>query len=137
MKLQTKLTLFNTISKLVIVTLFVLLLPAIIKNINRSFTDSKLQKQKTKVLKLIKASGIKNYVYAAYSPLKEEFYSLDEDSLDEKLDTTQNEQRKIEVDTIAYRVLSYDFTVDKKTYLLEIGKSIDSIDETATPLQSI
>ncbi len=111
MKLRTKLTLFNTISKLVLVTLFVLLLPALIRNINQNFTDSKLQKQKNKVLKIISTSGIKNYLYAAYSPLKEEFYSLDEDTLDEYLDTIKNEKRKIEGDTIEYRILSYNFIV--------------------------
>jgi two-component system sensor histidine kinase ArlS len=137
LKLKTKLTLFNTISKLVIVTLFILLLPALIRNINQNFTDTKLRKQKTKVLQLIKAAGIKNYVYAAYSPLKEEYYSLDEDSLDEHLDTIINEKRKIEGDTIDYRILSYNFVVSKKNYLLEIGKSVDTIGETTTPLQNI
>ena len=137
MKLKTKLTLFNTISKLVIVTLFVLLLPALIRNINQSFTDNKLQKQKNKILKIIKTSGIKDYVYATYSPLKEEYYSLDEDSLDESLDTIQNEKRKIEGDTIAYRILSYNFIANKKNYLLEIGRSIDTIEETSGPLQNI
>jgi signal transduction histidine kinase len=137
LKLKTKLTLFNTLSKLVIVTLFILLLPALIRNINQNFTDNKLRKQKTKVLQLIKAAGIKDYVYAAYSPLKEEYYSLDEDSLNEHLDTIINEKRKIEGDTIEYRILSYNFAVSKKNYLLEIGKSVDTIGETSTPLQNI
>ncbi len=137
MKLKTKLTLFNTISKLVIVTLFVLLLPSLIKNINQNFTDGKLQKQKKKLLKIISASGVKNYLYTAYSPLKEEFYSLDEDTLDEYQDTIKNEPRKIEGDTIEYRILSYNFIVAKKNYLLEIGKSVDTIGETTTPLQNI
>jgi len=137
LKLQTKLTLFNTISKLVIVALFVLLLPVLIKNINQNFTDSKLQKQKNKVLEIIRTSGIKANLYAAYSPLKQEYYSLDEDSLDESLDTIKNEKRKIEGDTIAYRILSYNFSVNKKNYLLEIGKSVDSIGETTKPLQNI
>jgi len=137
LKLRTKLTLFNTISKLVLVTLFVLLLPVLIRNINQSFTDSKLQRQKKKVLGIIKTSGIKNNLYAAYSPLKDQFYSLDEDSLEENLDTIRNEKRKIEGDTIDYRILSYNFMLDKKSYLLEIGKSIDSIEETTAPLQNI
>ena len=128
---------FNTISKLVIVTLFVLLLPLLIRNINQNFTDNKLNKQKGKVLKLIKASGINNYVYAAYSPLKEEYYNLDEDPLNEHLDTIKNEKRKIEGDTIEYRILSYNFIVNKKKYLLEIGKSVNTIGETTTPLQNI
>jgi two-component system sensor histidine kinase ArlS len=137
LKLNTKLTLFNAISKLVIVILFVSLLPVLIRNINQNFTDSKLHKQKNKILHIIKTSGTKDNVYATYSPLKEEYYSLDEDSLNEHLDTIKNEKRKIEGDTIAYRILSYNFIVNKKNYLLEIGKSVDTIGETTSPLQNI
>ncbi len=36
-----------------------------------------------------------------------------------------------------YRILSYNFAVNKTNYLLEIGKSVDTIDETTTPLQNI
>ncbi|MDF2435079.1 MAG: two-component system, OmpR family, sensor histidine kinase ArlS [Mucilaginibacter sp.] len=137
MKLETKLTLFNALSKLVIVILFVLLLPSVIKSINQGFTDSKLRKQKNKLIQIIKTSGVKNYVYATYSPLKEEYYSLDADSLKEKLDTIKNEKRKIEGDTIQYRILSYNFMDGKRKYLLEIGKSVDTIGETTSPLQNI
>jgi two-component system sensor histidine kinase ArlS len=137
LKLNTKLTLFNTLSKLVIVTIFVLLLPVLIRNINQNFTDNKLLKQKNKVLQIIKQSGIKNNLYTAYSPLKEDFYILDEDTLNESLDTIENEPRKIEGDTIQYRILSYNFISGKKNYLLEIGKSIDTIGETLVPLQNI
>jgi signal transduction histidine kinase len=137
LKLNTKLTLFNTLSKLVIVTIFVLLLPELIRNINQNFTDNKLNKEKNKVLEIVRQSGIKNTLYTAYSPLKEEYYSLDEDSLNESLDTIGNEKRKIEGDTIEYRILSYNFIVNKKNYLLEIGKSVDTIGETTVPLQNI
>lgn len=137
MKLKTKLTLFNALSKLLIVTLFVLLLPVLIRNINQNFTDNKLKQQKNKFLQIIKTSGIKDYVYATYSPLKEEYYSLDEDPFNGSLDTIKNEKRKIEGDTIAYRILSYNFIVNKKNYLLEIGRSIDTIEETTAPLQNI
>ena len=34
-------------------------------------------------------------------------------------------------------MLSYNFIVDKKNYLLELGKSVDTIGETSTPLQNI
>ena len=136
MKLKTKLTLFNAMSKLVIVILFVLLLPVVIKNINESFTDSKLRKQKDKVLDIVKRSGVDENLYAAYSPLKEEYYSLDVDSLNEGLDTIKNEKRKIEGDTIEYRILSHNFKIGNKNYLLEIGKSADTIGETTSPLRT-
>jgi len=142
LKLKTKLTLFNTISKLVIVTLFVALLPVLIKNINRNYTDNRLRKQKDKVLQTVKALGIKYYIqngesYAGYTPIKDSYVSLDEDTLAENLDTIQNEERKVETDTIDYRILSHNFMVDKKKYLLEIGISLDSVNETTGPLQNI
>ena len=142
MKLITKLTLFNTISKLVIVTLFVALLPVLIKNINQRYTDSRLRKQKDKVLKTVKEQGIKSYIqdgesYAAYTPIKDDYVSLDEDTLAGYLDTIQNSVRKIDGDTIEYRILSHDFRVDNKKYILEIGISVDTVNERSGPLQNI
>ena len=142
MKLKTKLTLFNTISKLVIVILFVLLLPNVIENINTNYTDSRLVKQKEKLLQIVKERGIQNYIengesYGSYLPLKEEYISLDEVDLDYYIDTIQNEQRLVERDTIDYRILSHTFNAGKKKYLLEIGKSVETIGDTSGPLQNI
>jgi two-component system sensor histidine kinase ArlS len=142
LKLKTKLTLFNAISKLVIVTLFVLLLPSIIESINRNYTDDRLIKQKDKLLQIVKDRGIKSYIedgqsYGSYLPLKEEYISLDEVEPDYYADTIQNERRLVERDTIDYRILSHTFRADNKNYLLEIGKSTETIDDTTGPLQNI
>jgi two-component system sensor histidine kinase ArlS len=143
MKLKTKLTLFNTISKLVIVTIFVLLLPRLIKNINESNTDNKLRKQKNKLLEIVKQKGIKNYINAGendasfYTPLKEDYVSLVVDTLPENLDTIVNEKRILQGDTIEYRILSHNFKAENKKYLLEIAISDESIHETSRPFQSI
>ncbi|MCC8409664.1 HAMP domain-containing histidine kinase [Mucilaginibacter sp. UR6-1] len=142
MKLNTKLTLFNTISKLVIVVLFVLLLPLLITKINLGYTDSKLIEQKEKVLQIVKTLGIGNYItdgesYGSYTLLKEEYISLDEVAADEYLDTILNERRIVEGDTIEYRILSHTFKVNKKNYLLEVGKSVSTLDDTSGPLQNI
>lgn len=141
LKLQTKLTLFNTISKLAIVLLFVFLLPILIKNINHSYNDDRFRKQEAKLLQIVKEQGIGYYIqngegYGAYLPLKEEYISLEADS-SAHLDTIRNEKRKVERDTIEYRILSHTFKVNNKTYLLEIGKSVNTLDETSGPLQSI
>lgn len=142
MRLQTKLTFFNAISKLVIVTLFILLLPNIIQNINKSYTDNRLVKQKDKLLQIVKDKGIKTYIengegYGSYLPLKEEYISLDEAEPGYHLDTIQDEKRLVERDTIDYRILSHTFKVGNKNYLLEIGKSTETIGETTGPLQNI
>ena len=140
--MRTKLTLFNTLSKLVIVIIFVLLLPVVIQNINKIYADNRLHKDEEKVLQTVREQGIKSYIqngesYGSYTPIKDVYVSLDEDTLAENLDTIQNEQRKVEGDTILYRILSHSFAVDKKNYLLEIGISLDSVNETSRPLQSI
>ena len=143
MKLKTKLTLFNAISKLVIVILFVLLLPVLIKNISRNYVDNRLIKQKNKLLQIVKARGIKDYIpdgeqYGSYYlPLKEEYLSIEEADPRYVLDTIKNEKRLVERDTIEYRILSHTFKLNKQNYLLEIGKSVDTLDETSTPLQNI
>ncbi len=143
MKLRTKLTLFNAISKLVIVTLFVALLPVLIKNINQNYTDSRLRKQKDKVMQTIRTQGIKSYIptgednYAAYTPIKDVYVSLEEDSTAKGADAIINAPRKVEADTIQYRILTHNFVADHKRYGLEIGISQDSVNERTAPLQNI
>jgi two-component system, OmpR family, sensor histidine kinase ArlS len=138
LKLKTKLTLFNALSKLVIVTIFVALLPTLIKIINQNYTDAKLRKQKDKLLQIINVQGIKNYSDASYyTPLKEDYVSIGVDSSIEFLDTIQNEKRLIQGDTIEYRILSHNFNAEHKKYLMEIAISVDAITETTRPLQNI
>ncbi|MEN0055948.1 MAG: sensor histidine kinase, partial [Mucilaginibacter sp.] len=143
MRLRTKLTLFNAISKLVIVVLFVLLVPVLINNISSNYVDSKLIKQKNKLLQIVKNRGIETYIengegYGSYLPLKEEFISLDEVAPGSFSDTIELGKRMFsEGDTLEYRILSHTFKVKNKTYLLEIGKSVDTLDETSVPLQNI
>lgn len=142
MKLQAKLTLFNTFSKLVIVVLFVLLLPGLIKNINLKYTDNGLVEQKEKVLQIVKELGIQNYIkdgqpYGSYTLLKKDYISLDEVPLSDFEDTIATAQRLVESDTIEYRILSHTFKVNNKNYLLEIAKSTETVDETGAPLQNL
>ena len=96
MKLQTKLTLFNAVSKLVIVLLFVALLPTLIKSINQNYTDNRLRKQREKVLQVVRSQGIQHYIqndeegYGSYNLLKEEYVRLDTIPPGELLDTIRN-----------------------------------------------
>jgi two-component system sensor histidine kinase ArlS len=142
LRLRTKLTLFNAISKLVIVVLFVLLVPVLIKNISSNYVDSKLIKQKNKLLQIVKSRGIQTYIengeaYGSYLPLKEEFISLEEVEPGFFLDTIKMGKRGLEGDIFEYRILSHTFKVKNLNYLLEIGKSVDTLDETSAPLQNI
>ena len=122
--------------------LFVLLLPTLIKNINQTYNDNRLRKQQSKVMQLVKSQGIGYYIqngegYGSYTLLKEEYISLDEADPNLVLDTISNHKRLVERDTIEYRILSHTFKAGGKNYLLEIGKSVSTVGETNTALQSI
>lgn len=140
MKLSTKLTLFITGSKLVIVLLFVLALPFLVKQIASEYTNYTLKQQQKKVLSIIKKNGLDYYFqgddnYGSYTMLKEEFIALLPVEASLKMDTIKDSQRLIESDTLNYRVLNYTFKNKNKNYLLEIGKTTASINQYNTPLQ--
>lgn len=142
MKLISKLTLFVTLSKLVVVLLFVFALPYLIGGIARDYTDSYLRQQKEKVLDVIAKDGVNFYLegkdsYGSYTMLKEEYISLEpvEESFD--IDSIYTDQRIIEEDTLSYRVLTHAFLAGDKKYLMEVGKTIATIDQYNRPLQKI
>ncbi|MDB4925573.1 MAG: hypothetical protein JWR23_1629 [Mucilaginibacter sp.] len=123
--------------------LFVLLVPVLIKWISHNYVDNNLIKQKNKFLQIVKTQGIKNYIpdgekYGSYYlPVKEEYLTIEEAVPQYFLDTIKNEKRLVERDTIEYRILSHTFKINGQNYLLEIGKSVSTLDETSTPLQNI
>lgn len=142
MKLFTKLTLFITLSKLAIVVLFVLLLPALVNNIASEYTNYYLREQKKKVLKAINTNGIDYYLqgeasYGSYTMLKEEYISLEPDTMGTFQDTIETSQRLVEEDTLTYRVLRHVFPYDKKNYILEVGKTTATISQYNRPLQRV
>lgn len=141
MKLLSKLTLFISLSKLIIVVLFVLILPSLVERIASEYTNSYLRQQKNKVLQAVTRNGINFYLqgersYGSYTMLKEEYISL-EPYFDQKLDTIETAQRLVENDTLTYRVLSYTFKAGGESYLLEVGKKTTTISQYNKPLQRI
>ncbi|WP_407427727.1 sensor histidine kinase [Arcticibacter sp.] len=140
-KLLNKLTLSITLSKLGIVLLFIIILPFIVEKVASEYTNYHLKKQKEAVMKSVAWNGVNYYLegddsYGSYTMLKEEYISL-EASPDIRLDTIETSRRLVEQDTLVYRVLSYTFQEKGKTYLLEIGKKLTSINEYNKPLQRI
>lgn len=141
MKLLTKLTLFVTLSKLAIVTLFVWLLPLLVEKIAFQYTNYYLDQQKKKVLKVINQNGIDYYLqgdssYGSYTMLKEEYISLEPASTILP-DTIQTSQRLVEGDTLTYRVLNHEFSYQGKPYMLEVGKTTATINQYNRPLQKV
>ncbi len=144
MKLGTKLTLFNLLSKTVFAALFILLLPFIIERINILQTDNELIRKREEVLNLIAEIGIEPFItpesekeFGSYNILKEEFISLEKTEPTEEWNFIEVTQRKIEDETIDYRVLNYSFQFEEVTYLLEIGKSLASISNTHKNIRKV
>jgi signal transduction histidine kinase len=140
MTLATKITLFFTGSKLVVVLLFILAVPFLVREIASQYTNYTLEQQKIKVINIIKKNGPDYYLqgednYGSYTLLKEEFIAFSEVEATSRIDTIKDAQRLIEGDVLNYRILSYTFRSKGRTYLLEIGKTINSVVEYNRPLQ--
>ncbi|MEO6355441.1 MAG: HAMP domain-containing sensor histidine kinase [Ferruginibacter sp.] len=134
MKLLTKLTLFITLSKLLIVVLFVVMLPLLVNRVSFQYTNYYLGEQKKKVLAVIQKNGVDYYLqgdsaYGSYTMLKEEYISLFPSGNQFISDTIETSQRIVDNDTLNYRVLSHALTYGHQHYLLEIGKTTATIGE--------
>lgn len=144
LKLLNKLTLFITLSKLVIVLLFVGLLPKLVHEVAARFTDNSLREQQKKVVQEVAQKGIDFYLqgeenYGSYTLLKEEYISLEPGTRPLALpaDTIETAMRIVEGDTLNYRVLTHTLNYQSKPYILEIGKQESVINRFSRPLQKI
>lgn len=144
MKLQTKLALFNLLSKLVFSALFVGFLPLIIERVNIRQTDNELIAKREEVISLISEIGIAPFMisdstggFGSYNILKEEYISLERAPAGEEWNYIDVTKRNIEEETIDYRVLHYSLKIDGGSYILEIGKSLSSITYSARNIRRI
>lgn len=142
MRLLAKLTFTSTLTKIVIVLLFTAVLPVIVAKVAFESTNHQLRKQESKVLQNISANGMDYYLqgdssYGSYTLLKEEYISLEHANSLSGPDTITTAERIIEGDTITYRILNRNFEFEKRLYNLEIGKSLETVNEFYAPLQRI
>lgn len=94
------------------------------------------------MIQVVQKKGIAHYLqgegsYGSYTLLKEEYIALEPAVIGRSVDTIKTAQRVIEQDTLNYRILMHTFNFNQKPYLLEIGKTINSINQYNRPLQRI
>ncbi|WP_316841831.1 HAMP domain-containing sensor histidine kinase [Pedobacter gandavensis] len=140
MKLSSKLILFITSSKLAVVLLFVFSLPFLVNRIVSEYTNYSLRSQQNKVIDVVQKNGIEHYLqgddsYGSYTMLKEEYIALEPAAKNLYIDTIKTAQRIVERDTLTYKILIHTFSYDQKNYLLEIGKTLSSINQYNKTLQ--
>ncbi|MCB2196351.1 MAG: HAMP domain-containing histidine kinase [Bacteroidetes bacterium] len=135
LKLKSQLALFNALSKAIIITLLVILVPWLVSRISIRETDDILVQKMFQVTNLVDSLGIESFIdansdfkaFGSYNILKEEYISIEPLNKDTLIDVIEFSQRIIEGELVDYRVLSYSIEENGKYYLIEIGKSISTI----------
>jgi len=143
-RLKTKLALFNLLSKLAFTALFLLILPLIIERINLRQVDNDLVQKREKTIGLISQYGIEPFIspdssmsFGSYNILKEEFISFEKTDIPDELNEIEISNRVLEDEEISYRVLNYTLIIDGQKYLLEIGRSLTSIQQAKRNISRI
>jgi signal transduction histidine kinase len=155
MKLQTKLGLFNGLSKLLLVMLGSLLIPPIVQQVAVAHTDQRLHEKKSEVLSLIARDGLATFLreehdetYADYNILKQEYITITPVSATTSGTAASErifeEPRQVGKEVEDFRILSYvgplnnrQQTPDARRYRLEIGSSLGTVELLTDTLRSL
>lgn len=138
MKLFHKLLVFNLLGKGVFLLVFLMLSPYRLSQLIIDNTDEELLAKKEEVVKLIQKAGIENFIsnenpeqgFGSYNILKEEYILLQAVPADfEIAEEISSEKRIIEEEEISYRVVADVIEIAGNRYLLEIGRSLNTIEK--------
>lgn len=138
MKLFHKLLVFNLLGKGVFLLVFLMLSPYLLSQLIIDNTDKELLAKKEEVLQLIQEAGIDNFIssenpeqgFGSYNILKEEYILLE--GVSNNFSVAEEiliQKRIIEEEEISYRVLAEVIELNGERYLLEIGRSLDTIEK--------
>jgi signal transduction histidine kinase len=157
MRLETKLGLFNGLSKLLLVVLGVLLIPPIVQRVAVVHTDERLREKKSEVLSLIARDGLATFLreehdetYADYNILKQEYITITPlgPGMGPGSPTTERifeEPRQVGKEVEDFRILSCEVplgatkgdTAAPRRYRLEIGSSLGTVELLTNTLRSL
>jgi signal transduction histidine kinase len=135
MQLSSKMLLYNLLAKGLILLVFLMSGPFILKYFAVKNTDSRLLDKREEVLEIIRKQGMDNFFaeedyssgFGSYNILKEEYILLERITEPFLVDTIYNEDRIIEEESVTYRVCSFVFSFEEEYFLLEIGRSLETI----------
>ena len=138
MKLFHKLLIFNLLGKGLFLLIFLMSGPYLLRYFILKNTDTQLIQKKAEVLELIEINGIESFIsndnpeegFGSYNILKEEYILLEK--VDQSMvlqDSLTSEERIIEEEAISYRVYSDLLKINDELYLLEIGRSLSTIEQ--------
>jgi len=156
MRLETKLGLFNGLSKLLLVVLGVLLIPPVVQRVAVVHTDERLQEKKQEVLDLIDRDGLATFLreehnettYADYNILKQEYITITplgpSRATGPATERIFEEPRQVGKEVEDFRILSCEVPLGAtkgdttaRRYRLEIGSSLGTVELLTNTLRSL
>lgn len=135
MKLQLKLALYNTLTKVAIITLMGIFILVSINRISVNHIHQRLIQKKNKLVTHLSSTAINDLLtqqktFTDYNLLKEEYIVLKEVKNNHKEKLKQyfsRETREIEGSQEEYEILSAEFEYRGKRYLLELGETMSTV----------
>ena len=135
MKLQVKLALYNTLTKVAIITVLSIAILFSINRISIKHIQQRLIQKKSKFISNLSSSEINDLItkqgsYTDYNLLKEEFIVLQQIN-EERSNASYfiSDKRIIEGDEEEYQILTTNFKFRDKYYQLELGETMSSVSQ--------
>lgn len=133
MKLQFKLALYNTLTKIAIITALGILIQVSINHISINHTHKRLIQKKTRLIANLSNVEINDLLlqktFTDYNLLREEYIILKELKKTEKpiKQHFSRELRSIEGNQEEFQILTTDFNYEGKSYRLELGETMSTL----------
>lgn len=145
MRLRHKLVLLSTLSKLLMAAVLVLLLPWLVRTLALRHTDEALRKELRRVQTRINTLGVAEFLpralvdgHAHYDLLQDEYIELRPVSgAGPGPDTVTTLPRRQDGRLVAFRVLRHQLQHAGRPYALEIGKSMESVEDVYGLLRTL
>lgn len=138
MKIKHQLSIFNALTRLLVILVLWLMLPILVQNVVYNHINNSLLEKKKKFIDHLNQEEINDFMenaddstetYSQFSTLHSEFLVLSKVPIKprQKKTTFNNEYRNIEGEENEYRILQHHFTYEGEDYQLEIGSSLGEV----------
>ncbi|MFD1603839.1 sensor histidine kinase [Flavobacterium artemisiae] len=138
MKIKHQLSIFNALTRLLVIVILWLMLPVLVQNVVYHHINNGLLEKKKKFIDHLNKEEINDFIenaddstetYSQFSTLHSEFLVLSKVPMKARHNKTtfSNEYRKIEGEENEYRILQHHFSFEGEDYQLEIGSSLNEI----------
>ena len=143
MKLQLKLALYNTLTKIAVILFTGLITLLAIEKITVNHIEVRLEHSKEHLIRNLSSNEIRTFlvnqkVYTDTNILNQEYVMIKPVAYSPNLDPTityRTAETMVDHYPESYRILSTRFNFKNHTYLLEIGESIASIEDLKTTIK--